>query len=141
MRINKLIFKKKHINEYNLIYILTSSFKAFVAGLYSPKNIWIWLETYPATWWHDTNMTQHEIMKTVVQYSFSFGDNNNVQDNTANTISGHVSMLRLCIFNPFAHKLVYRCKTMALEILFCTFKRNFEIHYENFFQVLNSLLI
>lgn len=65
--------------------------KAYVAGLYSPMNVWIWLETYPVTWWHDTvNRTQHEILKTVVQYSFSFGDNNNVFDNTTKTIAGRV---------------------------------------------------
>jgi hypothetical protein len=63
--------------------------------LYGPDKVWIWLETYPATWWHDTNATQHEIMKTVVQYSFGFGDNVNVHDNTTNTISGRVS---ICVY-------------------------------------------
>ena len=78
----------------NYCCIIISAFfvKAYVAGLYSPTSVWIWLETYPATWWHDTNMTQHEIMKTVVHYSFSFGDNNNVFDNTTETIAGRVSM-------------------------------------------------
>ncbi|XP_028397789.1 gamma-aminobutyric acid type B receptor subunit 2-like [Dendronephthya gigantea] len=62
--------------------------QAYVSGLYSPEYVWIWLETYPATWWHDTNTTQNETVKTVVQYSFSFGDNINIQDRTTNTISG-----------------------------------------------------
>ncbi|CAB3996140.1 Hypothetical predicted protein [Paramuricea clavata] len=66
--------------------------QAYVAGLYGPDKVWIWLETYPATWWHDTNATQHEIMKTVVRYSFGFGDNVNVHDNTTNTISGRTPL-------------------------------------------------
>ncbi|CAB4028482.1 gamma-aminobutyric acid type B receptor subunit 2-like, partial [Paramuricea clavata] len=84
--------KKKDVRI--IITIVSSAFgkilmgQAYVAGLYGPDKVWIWLETYPATWWHDTNATQHEIMKTVVRYSFGFGDNVNVHDNTTNTISG-----------------------------------------------------
>ena len=77
----------------NLFELFLCSVKAYVSGMYGPENVWIWLETYPATWWHDTNTTQNEIMKTVVQYSFGFGDNINIQDNTTNTISGRVSVI------------------------------------------------
>ena len=75
-------------------------------------NVWIWLETYPVTWWHDTNTTRHEIMKKVVQYSFSFGDNNNVFDNTTKTIAGRVSILYEEIF---IHKTI--CFTFCILLL------------------------
>jgi hypothetical protein len=38
-------------------------------------------------------------MKTVVQYSFGFGDNINLNDQTTTTISGHVSMI--CVYTAF----------------------------------------
>ena len=37
-------------------------------------------------------------MKTVVQYSFGFGDNADVHDKTTNTISGYVSMMYIFIY-------------------------------------------
>lgn len=62
--------------------------EAFHSGVYGPKYVWFWLETLIPHWWSDGNKTKDDMIKKAVQYSFGFGDNLNVLDNTTTTIEG-----------------------------------------------------
>ena len=87
---NYIIYFHKNLqcNVWFLIFFLV---KAFHSGINGSQYVWLWLETYQANWWSEGDKMKDDMIKAVIQYSISFGDNLNVQDNTTTTVGGRVS--------------------------------------------------